>query len=64
MQQHLFSHFCTTDCCSFLEDVSLTFIVWSASSDPLKKDDYERRTLKITAPFGFDIEGNVYYCLC
>ena len=40
MQQHLFTHFCTSGHCSFLEDVLLTFIDKTDPSDPLKREDY------------------------
>ena len=49
MEQHLFNHFCTSGHCSFLEDVSLTFIDKTDSSDPLKREDYWRSTLKTGA---------------
>ena len=52
MQQHLFNHFCTSGHCGFLEDVSLTFIDKTDPSDPLKREDYWRSTLKTMVPFG------------
>ena len=52
----LFNHFCTAGHCGFLEDVSLTFIDKSDSSDPLKRKDYRKSTLKTMAPFGLNIE--------
>ena len=51
MQQHLFNYFCTSDLCSFLEDVSLTFMDKTDPSDPLKRKDYCRSARKTTAPF-------------
>ena len=45
--------------CDFLEDVSLTFINKTDPSDPLKREDYWRSTLKIMAPFGLNIEESV-----
>ena len=56
MQQHLFNHFCTSGHCGFLEDVSLTFIDKTDPSDPLKREDYWRSTLKTMAPFGLNTE--------
>ena len=56
MQQHLFNHFCTSGHCGFLEDVSLTFIDKTDPSDPLKREDYWRSTLKTMASFGLNIE--------
>ena len=59
MQQHLFNHFCTSGHCGFLEDVSLTFIDKTDPSDPLKRKDYWKSTLKTMAPFGLNIEESV-----
>ena len=59
MVQHLFNHFCTSGHCDFLEDVSLTFIDKTDPSDPLKREDYWRSTLKTMAPFGLNIEESV-----
>ena len=59
MQQHLFNHFCTTGHCGFFEDVSLTFIEKTDPSDPLKREDYWRSTVKTRAPYGLNIEESV-----
>ena len=59
MQQHLFNHFCTSGHCSFLEDVSLTFIDKTDPSDPLKREDYWRSTLETMAPFGLNYKESV-----
>ena len=56
MQQHLMSnknHNC------FIIDVSVTFIDKTDPSDPLKREDYRRSTLKTIALFGFNIEERV-----
>ena len=45
--------------CDFLEDVSLTFKDKTDPSDPLKREDYWRSTLKTMAPFGLNIEESV-----
>ena len=37
MQKHLLNQFCVSGHCSFLEDVSLTFIDKTDPSDPLKE---------------------------
>ena len=60
MQQHLLNHFCTFDHCGLIEDVSLTFIDKTGPSDPLKREDYWRSTLKTMAPFGLNIEESVW----
>ena len=58
MQEHLFRHFSSPGRNGFLNDVSITFIDKTDPSDPLKREDYWRRTLKTMAPFGFNIEEN------
>ena len=40
MQKHFFNHFCTSDHFGFLDDLSLTFIDKTASSNSLKREDY------------------------
>ena len=59
VQQHFFNHFCTSGHCGFLEGVSLTFVDKIDRSDPLKREDYWRSTLKTMAPFGLNIEQSV-----
>ena len=59
IQQHLFNHFCASGHCGFLEDVSLTITDKTDPSDPLKREDYWRSTLKTMAPFGLNIEESV-----
>ena len=59
MQHHLFNHFCTSGHAGFLDDVSITFIDKTDPSNPLKREDYWRRTLKIMAPFGLNIKESV-----
>ena len=58
-RKHLFNHSCTSGHCGFLEDVTLTFVDKTDSSDPLKREDYWRSTLKNMAPFGFKIAESV-----
>ena len=59
MQQHLYEHFCNSDHNCFTSDVSITFIDKTDPSDPLKREDYWRRTLKTMTPFGLNIEDSV-----
>ena len=59
MQQHLFNHFCTSGHAGFLDDVSITFIDKTDPSDPLKRQDYWKHTLKTMALFGLNIEESV-----
>ena len=58
MQEHLFRHFSSPGRNGFLNDVSITFIDKTDPSDPLKREDYWRRTLKTMAPFGLNNEDN------
>ena len=46
MQQHLYEHFCSSNHNCFISDVSVTFIDKTDPSDPLKREDYRRRTPK------------------
>ena len=59
MQQHLYKHFCSSNHNCFISDVSVTFIDKTDPSDPLKREDYWRSTLKTMAPFGLNIEESV-----
>ena len=63
MQQHLYEHFCSSDHNSFISDVSVTFIDKTDPSDPLKREDYWRSTLKTMAPFGLSVEESVWRSL-
>ena len=56
---HVYLKYQTYGYCSFLEDVSSTFIDKTDPSDPLKREDYWRSTLKTMAPFGLNIEESV-----
>ena len=60
MQEHLFRHFSSPGHNGFLKDVSITFIDKIDPSDPLKRVDCSRRTLKNMASFGFNIEDSIY----
>ena len=59
MQQHLYEHFCSNNHNCFISDISVTFIDKPDPSDPLKREDYWRSTLKTMAPFGLNIEESV-----
>ena len=59
MQEHLFSHFSMADHDGFLNDVFITFIDKTDPSDPLRREDYRRQTLKTMVPYGLNIEGSV-----
>ena len=56
--QQIRKHFSSPGRNEFLNDVSITFIDKTDLSDPLKREDYWRRTLKTMAPFGLNIEDN------
>ena len=59
MQEHLFSHFSMAGHGGFLNEVSITFIDKTDPSDPLRRDDYWRQTLKTIVPYGHNIEDSV-----
>ena len=59
MKEHLFRHFSSLNHNEFLNDVLITFINKTHPSDPLKREDRWRRTLKTMAPFGLNIEDSV-----
>ena len=59
MQEHLFRHFSSPGRNGFLNNVSITFIDKTDPSDPLKREDYRRRTLETMALFGLNIEDSV-----
>ena len=60
MQKHLFRHFSSPGHNGYLNDVSITFIDKTDPSHPLKWEEYWRKTLKTMAPFGLNIEDNVW----
>ena len=45
MQQHLFEHFASEGHCSFIEDVTVTFIDKTDSKDPNRRERYWGHTL-------------------
>ena len=59
MQEHLFRHFSSPGRNGFLNDVSITSIDKTDPSDPLKRENYCKRTLNIKTRFGFNIEDSV-----
>ena len=54
MQQHLFEHFASEGHCSFLENVTITFIDKTDPKDPNRQEHYWRHTLKTMAPLGLN----------
>ena len=60
MQRHLYEHYSSVGHCGFLEQVSITLIDNTDPSDPLKREDYWRRTLCTMAPYSLNIEDHVY----
>ena len=59
MQQQLLEHFGSSNDTCFLSDVSVTFFHKTDPSDPLKREDYWRCTLKTMASFGLKVEESV-----
>ena len=58
MQQHIYEHFSSEGHCSFLDEVSITFIDKTNPKDPNKWEHYWRHTLKTMAPDGLNIEDD------
>ena len=56
MQQHLFEHFVSEGHCSFLEDITITFIDKTNPKDPNRRKQYWRHTLKTMTPLGLNFE--------
>ena len=59
MQRHLYEHYSSAGHCGFLEHFSIILIDKIDPSDPLKREDYWRRTLCTMAPNGLNIEDQV-----
>ena len=57
--RHSYEHYSSVGHCEFLEHVSITFTDKTDTSDPLKREDYWRRTLGTIAPYDLDIEDTV-----
>ena len=60
-KSNLFSHCSMAGHDGFLNDVSITFIVKTDPSDPLRREDYRRQTLKTMVPYGLNIEDSVWW---
>ena len=58
MQQHLFEHFANESRCSFLEDVTVTFINKTDPKDPNQSEHYWRHTLKTMTPLGLNVKDD------
>ena len=59
MQEHLSRHFSSLGHNGFLNDISVTFIDKTDSSDPLQCENFWRETLTTMAPYGLNIEDSV-----
>ena len=59
MQEHVYRHFSSPGHMGFLNDVSVTLIGKTDSSEPKKREDYCIKTLKTMAPYGLNIEDSV-----
>ena len=58
-QQHLYDHFMLEDHTQFVNDVSIIFIDKTDPTDPLKREQYWRHTLKTLVPYGLDVSESV-----
>ena len=56
MQQHLFENFASEGHCSFLEDITITFIDKTDPKDTNRREHYWRHTLKAMTPLGLNVE--------
>ena len=63
MQKHLLSHFPMAGHEGFLNDVSITFIDKTDPSDPFRREDYWRQTLKTMVPYGLNTDDRVWRML-
>ena len=58
-QQHLYDHFVLEDHAQFVNDVSIIFIDKADPTDPLKREQYWRHTLKTLVPYGLNVSESV-----
>ena len=58
MQEHLFEHFNEEEHHGFSEDVSITFINKTDSSEPLERESNWKSVLKTMAPLGLNTEDS------
>ena len=58
MQKHLCEYFSSEGHCSFLEDVTITFIDHNDPKDPNQIEHYWRHTLKTMAPLYLNYEDD------
>ena len=59
MQEHLFRHFSSPGHSGFFNDVSITFIDKTDTSNPLKRENFWPEVLMTIAPYGLNIEDGV-----
>ena len=58
MQHHSFEHFSNEVHCSFLGDVTITFIDKTDPKDPKRREDYWKYTLKTMTPLDINVEDD------
>ena len=56
LQEHLFEHFNSEGRNEFSHDVSVTLIDKTDAKYPIKREHYQRHTLKMLAPHGLNVE--------
>ena len=59
-QQYLYDHFMLEDHTQFVNDASITFIDKTDPTDPLKREQYWRHTLKTLVPHGLNVSESVW----
>ena len=58
-QQHLSEHFTSEGHCSFLKDVTITFIDKTDPKDPNRRKHYWKHTIKAMAPLGLNVDDDL-----
>ena len=59
MQEHLYKHFKSEGHTEFLDDISVTLIDKTDSSNLTKRENYYMRTLKTFVPYGLNVADSI-----
>ena len=58
-QQHLYDHFMLEDHTQFVNDVSIILINKTDPTNPLRREQYWRHTMKTLVPYGHNVSESV-----
>ena len=58
-QQHLYDQFMLEDHTQFVNDAPIIFIDKTDPTDPLKREQYWRHTLKTSVPYGLNVSESL-----